>query len=210
MAQFRKSTKIGPFRLTASKRGLGVSAGAGPIRVSRGADGKTRRTLRVPGTGIYDTKVIGGNRKSRRGPAPSVVQPVTPVAKSKEPGTGTAVLGIVVFGGGGLWLLLWAIGAGEWLGIVVGAAVTLFVLFGIAGLILEFRTESAKGRLIQSSASPSLGGLPESKTLYSPVPSQAAVSNALPRGWYPDHMQIGRERYWSGAAWTSQTRWPQT
>ncbi|WP_430336020.1 DUF4236 domain-containing protein [Rhodococcus sp. ACT016] len=63
MVQFRKSKSFGPVRLTASKRGLGVSVGAGPLRVSRGADGKVRRTVRVPGTGIYDTKVISGSKK---------------------------------------------------------------------------------------------------------------------------------------------------
>lgn len=56
--QFRKSKTFGPIRLSVSKRGLGVSAGAGPVRISQGADGKTRRTIRVPGTGIFNTKVI--------------------------------------------------------------------------------------------------------------------------------------------------------
>lgn len=58
MVQFRKSKALGPFRLTVSKKGLGVSAGAGPLRVSRGADGTIRRTASAPGTGIYDTKVV--------------------------------------------------------------------------------------------------------------------------------------------------------
>jgi hypothetical protein len=57
--QFRKSKKVGPFRFTLSNRGLSTSAGAGPLRFSRGADGKVRRTIRVPGVGLYDTKVIG-------------------------------------------------------------------------------------------------------------------------------------------------------
>src|SRR5215475_5934800 len=56
--QFRKSKTSGPFRVTASKRGVSTSVGIGPIRYSLGADGKTRRTIRVPGTGIYQTEVI--------------------------------------------------------------------------------------------------------------------------------------------------------
>lgn len=60
MVQFRRSKKVGPFRFTLSNRGISTSAGAGPLRISRGADGKYRRTVRVPGTGLYDTKVIGG------------------------------------------------------------------------------------------------------------------------------------------------------
>lgn len=62
MVQFRRSKKVGPFRLTVSKRGMGVSAGAGPVRISRSATGRVSRTYRVPGTGIYDTKTIGKGR----------------------------------------------------------------------------------------------------------------------------------------------------
>jgi hypothetical protein len=69
MVQFRKTKKVGPFRFSLSKKGVGVSAGAGPVRVSKGADGKVRRTVRAPGAGIYDTKVIGG-RKSDKKPEP--------------------------------------------------------------------------------------------------------------------------------------------
>lgn len=59
MVQFRKSKKVGPFRFTLSKRGIGASLGAGPLRVGIAPDGKVRRTVRLPGTGIYDVKVIG-------------------------------------------------------------------------------------------------------------------------------------------------------
>ncbi|WP_425297227.1 DUF4236 domain-containing protein [Nocardia abscessus] len=41
MVQFRKSMKLGPVRITASKKGLGVSAGAGPVR---GVSGRTARS----------------------------------------------------------------------------------------------------------------------------------------------------------------------
>lgn len=64
MVQFRKSKKVGPFRFTLSNRGLSSSVGAGPLRVSRGADGKVRRT--ISGGGFYDTKVIGGGAGKRR------------------------------------------------------------------------------------------------------------------------------------------------
>lgn len=70
MVGFRKSKKVGPFRFTLSKRGISTSAGAGPLRVTRGADGKYRRTVRVPGTGLYDTKVIGGGQQQQRSGAP--------------------------------------------------------------------------------------------------------------------------------------------
>jgi hypothetical protein len=60
MVQYRKRKKVGPFQFTVSQSGISSSVGAGPLRFSLGADGKIRRTVRVPGTGIYDTKVIGG------------------------------------------------------------------------------------------------------------------------------------------------------
>jgi hypothetical protein len=42
---FRKSKKIGGMRITASKRGLSVSSGIGPVRVSS----RRRASLRLPG-----------------------------------------------------------------------------------------------------------------------------------------------------------------
>ena|SRR5208337_2351754 len=62
MAQYRKSKKVGPFRVTASTRGISTSVGYGPLRVTRRADGRYQRTARIPGTDIRDTKVIGAQR----------------------------------------------------------------------------------------------------------------------------------------------------
>jgi len=45
MVQFRKSKKFGIGRLTLTKRGLSSSIGAGPLRVSFGADPGLRRSL---------------------------------------------------------------------------------------------------------------------------------------------------------------------
>jgi hypothetical protein len=56
--QVRKSKTFGGLRLTAGKRGVSTSIGWGPFRISLGSDRKVRRTVRVPGTGIYETKVI--------------------------------------------------------------------------------------------------------------------------------------------------------
>jgi hypothetical protein len=49
--QFRKSKKFGPFRFTLSNRGLSTSAGAGPLRFSRGLDGRHAASFayRAPG-----------------------------------------------------------------------------------------------------------------------------------------------------------------
>ncbi len=67
--QFRKSKKFGLARFTLSQRGLSSSFGAGPFRLSFGADGRTRRTIRVPGTGLYNVKTISGGQRARRSSA---------------------------------------------------------------------------------------------------------------------------------------------
>jgi Protein of unknown function (DUF4236) len=64
VVQYRKSEKVGPIRLTASKSGISASVGYGPFRVTRRADGRYQRTARLPGTGIRDTRVIGGQLKN--------------------------------------------------------------------------------------------------------------------------------------------------
>lgn len=53
MVQFRKSKRSGPFHFTLSQRGLSSSVGGGPFRLSLGADGRARRTVRVLGVGCW-------------------------------------------------------------------------------------------------------------------------------------------------------------
>ena len=45
---WRKSVRLGPVRLTGSRRGLGTSIGAGPLRVGR-SRGRSRVSVRLPG-----------------------------------------------------------------------------------------------------------------------------------------------------------------
>jgi hypothetical protein len=52
VVQYRKSKKVGPIRLTASKSGISASVGYGPFRVTRRADGRYQRTARLPSTGM--------------------------------------------------------------------------------------------------------------------------------------------------------------
>lgn len=55
--QFRKTKRFGPLRFSLSRRGVGASIGFGPFRLSRGADGKWRRTTRVGP--LYKTERMG-------------------------------------------------------------------------------------------------------------------------------------------------------
>lgn len=138
---YRRSRKVGPLRFTVSQRGISTSIGGGPLRITYGADGKVRRTIRAPGTGFYDTKVIGGKTSSPRGSAriaPSAtpragVRPLTlEELKKYSPSQNELLrhLGLqllwptVLFG----WLIyllftvgLWFLGLGAITGIVIAA-----------------------------------------------------------------------------------------
>lgn len=51
--RFRKSINLGKhFKINLSKSGVGFSAGVKGFRVTRTANGKIRKTVTVPGTGI--------------------------------------------------------------------------------------------------------------------------------------------------------------
>lgn len=62
--EFRKSLRMGPFRVTLSKRGLSYSAGVKGARVTKRVDGKVQRTFTIPGTGI-SYRTISGKRRAR-------------------------------------------------------------------------------------------------------------------------------------------------
>ena len=65
---YRKSTKIGPLRITASKSGISYSAGVKGARITKRADGRVQNTLSVPGTGVRytTTKPRTGKTAGRR------------------------------------------------------------------------------------------------------------------------------------------------
>lgn len=54
--RFRKSKKIGGLRINFSKSGIGWSVGAKGARYTKKANGGTRSTLSIPGTGISYVK----------------------------------------------------------------------------------------------------------------------------------------------------------
>ena len=90
--RFCKSIKLGPVRLTASKAGLSVSGGAPGARVSVNSKGEVRRTLGIPGTGIYDTKKIGGSHAGPAGESGGVVAHGVTLDAVDAKGPGRALL----------------------------------------------------------------------------------------------------------------------
>jgi hypothetical protein len=49
---YRKSIKLGPFRVNLSKSGIGYSLGSRSIRVGRTAQGRKYTNFSIPGTGL--------------------------------------------------------------------------------------------------------------------------------------------------------------
>lgn len=70
MVTFRKSKTIAGIRWTITPRGVSGSAGPKGARVSANSRGEVRRTLSIPGSGIYDTKRIDGGRPWLAAPPP--------------------------------------------------------------------------------------------------------------------------------------------
>lgn len=63
--RFRKSKKIGPFRINLSKSGVGWSVGGKGFRYTKRADGKTQKTYSIPGTGISYVEVDKNKNKKK-------------------------------------------------------------------------------------------------------------------------------------------------
>ena len=49
---FRKSVNIGPFRVSASRSGIGYSVGGRGVRVGKNAKGRNYHSFSIPGTGV--------------------------------------------------------------------------------------------------------------------------------------------------------------
>lgn len=85
----RKSFKAGPARVTFSKSGVSTSVGVKGVRVGKMANGKTRTTLSVPGTGI---SYVSESGKSGEDDFEIEDRP-----NNKTSPVGTCIFGILVF-----------------------------------------------------------------------------------------------------------------
>ncbi len=88
---YRKSVKMGPFRVTASKSGISYSTGVKGARITKRADGKVQTTLSAPGTGLRYTKTAQGKSRTatpaaaKRAPQPAKATVRTPqLAAAKQ------------------------------------------------------------------------------------------------------------------------------
>lgn len=62
--RFRKSVNFGPFRVNFSKSGVGWSVGGKGYRYTKTANGRTRKTYSLPGTGLSYVQETSGKKKS--------------------------------------------------------------------------------------------------------------------------------------------------
>lgn len=69
--RFRKSFKLGGARVNISKSGFGYSFGGLGARITKTSNGRTRRTLSIPGTGISYVSESGS--KKTKGEATAAV-----------------------------------------------------------------------------------------------------------------------------------------
>lgn len=62
--RFRKTVSLpGGVKVTASTKGVGASIGVKGARIGRGADGKTRITGSIPGTGLSAQHTVGSGQR---------------------------------------------------------------------------------------------------------------------------------------------------
>lgn len=105
--RYRKSIKIGPFRINFSNKGIGWSVGNSFARTTFTADGHIRETRTIPGTGI--TKVT-----TRKAPPKQPHSTAFYAMKLALQGIVVGILllftGVAIFGGSPGWIIaVWLI-----------------------------------------------------------------------------------------------------
>ena len=108
--RFRKSKKVGPFRVNISQKGVGWSVGVPGLRYTKKAGGGSRVTASVPGTGLSYVKESSGSNQRKKPriaegnttklnatkasasrmpvPSPELTEPQPPQNGGKKPGHG--------------------------------------------------------------------------------------------------------------------------
>lgn len=82
--RIRRSKKIGPVRVTASKSGLSYSVGVPGARYTVRADGNQQVTMGIPSSGISYTQTVGNKTKSNAMPRGSVYTSIETVSQQLQ------------------------------------------------------------------------------------------------------------------------------
>ena len=83
--RFRKSKKVGPFRINMSQKGIGWSVGVKGLRYTKKADGGSRITASIPGTGI---SYVTDSKKSSPKSQPKIAAPDHKLLDQASPAAG--------------------------------------------------------------------------------------------------------------------------
>ena len=83
--RFRKSKKVGPFRINMSQKGIGWSVGVKGLRYTKKADGGSRITASIPGTGI---SYVTDSKKSSHQSRPEITAPDQKLLDQVSPAAG--------------------------------------------------------------------------------------------------------------------------
>jgi len=92
--RFRRSLKLGPFKLNFSKSGIGYSAGMRGFRVGQDAKGRTYTAASIPGTGLYNRQYSGVSN-------PIAQSAASPTSAPPQSGTGNGLKLFIAFMLGG-------------------------------------------------------------------------------------------------------------
>ena len=83
--RFRKSKKVGPFRINMSQKGIGWSVGVKGLRYTKKAGGGSRVTASIPGTGI---SYVTDSKKPSRQSRPEITTPDQKLLDQASPAAG--------------------------------------------------------------------------------------------------------------------------
>ena len=83
--RFRKSKKVGPFRINMSQKGIGWSVGVKGLRYTKKAGGGSRVTATIPGTGI---SYVTDSKKPSRQSRPEITTPDQKLLDQASPAAG--------------------------------------------------------------------------------------------------------------------------
>lgn len=83
--RFRKSKKVGPFRINMSQKGIGWSVGVKGLRYTKKAGGGSRVTASIPGTGI---SYVTDSKKPSRQNRPEITAPDQKLLDQASPDAG--------------------------------------------------------------------------------------------------------------------------
>lgn len=170
--RFRRTVRIAPgIRLNVNKRSVGVSAGVRGARVSINSDGRSTRSVGVPGTGLYYRDQTGPRSVKRTSAdAPRLESPARLFRR------------LVGWSTGGLCVLLVVNGKAHAGGVVLAVGLIAWLVLRVASRGFDLLFFAWFSRRARNAATPTLG--PSGGTATSPPSEEDELAEAnVPSDW---------------------------